>query len=240
MRFPKSEVKNAVRRNVFVHRATVIARELGFFVKPDGAEGIARYGHRASVGSSWDKQGRFQLSFLKTKGLKPSDALFDIGCGSLRGGVHFIPYLDSGNYFGIEKQADLLQAGIEHEVGDRLLEEKKPELIVSDSFEFDRFSKDSTFAFAGSVFSHLTADDIGLCLENLRAKSRDGCRFYATYFDVGKSRANYRKSHVHYSFYYTQSEMGDLGRANGWEPEYLGRWIHPGLVTQHLMQFTAT
>lgn len=239
MNFSRNSVKVALRRNPFVHRATVIARELGFFVKPDGAQGIARYGHRSSVGGDWRKHGEYQFGFMREKGLKPSDVFIDVGCGSLRGGVHFIPYLEAGNYLGIEKQAELLEAGVQHEIDTALMAEKKPELVVSDRFEFEHFSKEASFAFAGSVFSHLVAGDIDLCLGNLRGKARDGCKFYATYFEVDRPRTNYSDSHVHYSFYYTRAEMGDLGRRNGWEPEYLGPWTHPGRVTQQVMQFTA-
>jgi cyclopropane fatty-acyl-phospholipid synthase-like methyltransferase len=45
------------------------------------------------------------------EGLKPEHYLLDIGCGSLRGGVHFIAYLEPRHYFGIDKDEQLLEAG---------------------------------------------------------------------------------------------------------------------------------
>ncbi|MGH6947651.1 MAG: hypothetical protein ACREDZ_10020 [Kiloniellales bacterium] len=240
MRLSKNAVRIAVRRHPLVHRLTVVARERGLFVKPDGVQGVACYGHRSCVGGDWQKHGQYQFDFMRSQGLTPSDVLFDIGCGSLRGGVRFIPFLEAGNYLGMEKEAELLRAGIERELDAGLMEDKKPELVVSDSFEFHKIGKDATYAFAGSVFSHLTADHIRLCLGNLREKAQVDCKFFATYFEADKKRVNYSKSHAHYSFYYTRSEMEEMGRQNGWSPTYLGDWAHPGAVTQKVMRYTAS
>ena len=69
--------------------------------------------HRAYVGGLWEEIGRLQFEFLLRQGLAPSDCFLDIACGSLRWGVHFINYLDPGNYLGIEKQRRLVELGIE-------------------------------------------------------------------------------------------------------------------------------
>jgi hypothetical protein len=50
---------------------------------------------------------------LLRQGLAPSDCFLDIACGSLRGGVYFINYVNPGNYLGIEKQRRLVERGIE-------------------------------------------------------------------------------------------------------------------------------
>jgi hypothetical protein len=73
--------------------------------------------HRAYVGGLWEGIGRLQFEFRLRQGLAPSDCFHDIACGSLRGGVHFINYLDPGNYLGIEKQRRLVELGIEKELG---------------------------------------------------------------------------------------------------------------------------
>ena len=71
-------------------------RLIDYLVLSDREEGehvIANIGHRTYVGGLWDELGLLQFQFLLEMGLKPSDCLFDIGCGSLRGGRHFIKYL---------------------------------------------------------------------------------------------------------------------------------------------------
>ena len=41
----------------------------------------------------------------------PHHRLLDIGCGALRGGVHFVRYLEDGNYAGLDVNRSLIAAG---------------------------------------------------------------------------------------------------------------------------------
>ena len=65
--------------------------------------GIRTMGHRNWVGGGWDEIGKLQFDFLISRGLKPHHVFLDIACGSLRAGRFLIPYLDAGNYLGIEE-----------------------------------------------------------------------------------------------------------------------------------------
>ena len=67
----------------------------------------------AFLGTPW---GMLQFDFLVAQGLKPEHYLLDVGCGPLRAGVHFMAYLEAGHYFGVEKRADLLEAGRDVEI----------------------------------------------------------------------------------------------------------------------------
>ncbi len=62
--------------------------------------------------SSWavcgTLMGELQFKFLVGWGLRPGDFLLDVGCGCLRGGVHFVRYLEAGHYFGIDVNSSLL------------------------------------------------------------------------------------------------------------------------------------
>jgi hypothetical protein len=56
-----------------------------------------------------------------------------------------------------------MDLGIEKELGNNVYEKKKkkkPELIVSDNFTFERCSKKPQFSLAQSLFTHLNAQDI--------------------------------------------------------------------------------
>ena len=57
----------------------------------------------------WEMKRDFQIQFLKAMGMKPEHYLFDIGCGTLRGGIPLISYLHSGHYFGAEVRAEALE-----------------------------------------------------------------------------------------------------------------------------------
>jgi hypothetical protein len=195
-------------------------------LKPEGEEGIRLVGHREYVGGFWAEIGKLQFDLLVQQGLKPPDCFLDIACGSLRGGVHFIHYLDPGCYLGIDKERRLIDLGIEHELGSEAFAAKKPEFVVSDRFEFEKFTKPPRFALAQSLFTHLSPDDIHLCLGNLRKFVGPGHVFLVTFWE-GDSRRNRDTSHSHAYFSYTRREMESFGKANGWKSTYIGKFNHP-------------
>lgn len=203
---------------------------------PEGAEGIRRLGHRDYVGGMWEEIGRLQFEFLLNQGLEPSHCFLDIACGSLRGGVHFIRYLDVGNYLGIDREGELIKLGIEKELGRATLESKQPEFVVSDRFEFDSFRKSPQFSLAQSLFTHLNSTDVCACLEKLRKFVEPGHIFFATFFE-GSSSGNPEASHTHAVFRYSREEMAAFGENRGWKVTYIGNWQHPR--SQVMMKYEA-
>ena len=183
-------------------------------------------GHRSYVGGAWERIGRMQFEFMVRQGLKPHHVLCDVACGSLRGGVKFIPYLDPGNYLGIDISRQLIDAGIEKELGD-LRDTKRPEFVVSDRFEFNRFSKRPDFAIAQSLFTHLIESDILLCLKNLRDFAKPNTKFFVTFFEAAEPSENPLQSNPHERFSYTRQQMEQFGKSTGWRPRYIGDWNHP-------------
>jgi hypothetical protein len=168
-------------------RAEVFLVDRGFPVwKKLGQRGIQRLGHRGYVGRPelFESLAKLQYEFMLKWGLAPSHVLCDIGCGCLRGGRHFIQYLDPGNYLGLEAEPALVTLGLAHEVPRDILAAKTPEFVISERFEFDRFSKSPDFALAVSVFSHLTEGDIRRCLTNLAQRVTGTCHFFASFFAV--------------------------------------------------------
>ena len=194
---------------------------------PQGREGIAILGHREYVGGMWEEIGRLQFDFLVSRGLTPRSVLLDIACGSLRLGTHVIPYLDAGHYLGIEKEEGLVRAGLEKELDPQVVAQKLPEFVISSKFEFERFTRTADFAIAQSLFTHLPADRIRLCLRKLRpALTADG-RVYATFFECQQPVSNPRDPHDHGFFRYTRADMIAFGRDAGLSAEYIGGWNHP-------------
>jgi len=195
--------------------------------KPSGPDGVAALGHREYVGGKWDTLGKLQFEFLRSQGLQPRHTLLDIACGSLRGGVHFIPYLDVGNYLGIDKEESLIAAGKEHELGAELLEGKRPRFVVSSAFEFEKFEARPDYAWAHSLFTHLPPATIGDCLSKLRGVAHHETLFFATFFECRNPQTNPDTPHDHGSYLYTREEMEQFGQAAGWSVRYLGDWDHP-------------
>lgn len=142
--------------------------------------------HRAVIGGMWDEMGQWQFDFCKARGLQPGHTLLDIGCGSLRGGIHFIRYLDAGHYVGVDRHKSLLDAGFEKEVVPAGLQSKvaPSQLVAAERFDLSAITQRFDMALAQSVFSHLSWNDIRLCLANTAARMKPGGKLYATYFEV--------------------------------------------------------
>lgn len=71
--------------------------------------------------TNWEDVGRMQFEFLLREGLQPHHHLLDIGCGSFRGGRFVIDYLQEGHYFGIDREAQHLEAGMKHVLAHRVV-----------------------------------------------------------------------------------------------------------------------
>lgn len=127
--------------------------------------------HRQAVGGLWEEVGKLQFNFMVSEGLKPRHYFLDVGCGSLRGGVHFVRYLETGHYFGIDINQDLLEAG-KGELKKNHLLHKKPILVQMSKFHFASLGQTFDYALAQSVFTHLPLNSILMCIMNI-----DKCLF---------------------------------------------------------------
>jgi SAM-dependent methyltransferase len=116
--------------------------------------GAAHY--RAFVGppDQYDLMGASQFALLVALGLRGRHRLLDFGCGSLRAGRLLIPYLDSGNYHGLEPNAWLVAEGFRNELGEDLRVIKQPSFHAFDDFRADRCGTGFDFIMAQSIFSH--------------------------------------------------------------------------------------
>ncbi|HVV35853.1 MAG TPA: class I SAM-dependent methyltransferase [Acidimicrobiales bacterium] len=137
---------------------------------------------RQIVGGAWEEMGQHQFNFLVEQGLQPSDWMLDVGCGALRGGVHFIRYLEPGHYCGIEREQWILDVGAE-ELADAGLTDRAPVLLCNRDFEFDKFGRQFDVALAQSVFTHIPLNNIHRCLVRMSEALRPGGVFYATFLD---------------------------------------------------------
>lgn len=195
--------------------------------KPEGEAGLKLRGYKNMVGGRWDEIGQLQFEYMRKQGLRPDHIFCDVACGSFRAGRFFIDYLLPGYYLGIDKQHVLVESGRREVIGEEIWQEKCPEIVISNSFEFSKFSKRPQMAIANSLFTHLKAADIKKCLRKLYDHASPGCVFYATFFETDAPVWHVYGSHSSRKFMYTRSEMHRYGETAGWQSEYIGDWNHP-------------
>jgi len=145
---------------------------------------VAEGQHRGFIGGMWDEIGKLQFEYLKSKGLKPSQRLLDVGCGSMRGGVHFVSYLDAQHYYGFDLNSALIEAGLNIEIANIGLSHKidLKNFSTSSGFKYPKHWPSMDMALALSLFTHLNYGSICLCLKNTGKMLKKGGRFYATIF----------------------------------------------------------
>jgi SAM-dependent methyltransferase len=145
---------------------------LGVGLKPGDAH------YRAYVGppEDYDLIAAMTFNLLTTLGLRQHHSLLDVGCGSLRIGRLLIPYLNRGKYFGVEPNEWLVNEGIKRELGEALLEIKRPTFFFSASPDAITQAKILfNFVVAQSIFSHCGLDLIKEWLSAIsRSLAEDG------------------------------------------------------------------
>jgi cyclopropane fatty-acyl-phospholipid synthase-like methyltransferase len=202
-------------------------------------EELEQGAHREFVGGMWNEIGQLSFDFMLKNGLEPSMKLLDIGCGSLRCGVHFVRHLNHGHYFGIDANSSLIDAGFNIELPQTGLQAKLPRsnLMCDEDFAISRFNTKFDRAIALSVFTHLPLNHIRLCLIEL-VKSMDiGGRFFATFFLCSDSES-WEAKIVHSPggvnsypandpYHYKLDDVKWLISGLSWSLEYIGDWDHP-------------
>lgn len=104
----------------------------------DPAEILAEEHHRA-YGRPW-VIGRCYFDYLIQNGLQPQDKVLDLGCGAGRVGIWLIPFLETGNYYGIDHHLATLAAFAGYECAIHDLFGKSPNLMLDDEFRVEHFN----------------------------------------------------------------------------------------------------
>jgi SAM-dependent methyltransferase len=195
--------------------------------------------HRRAIGGMWDEIGKLQFEYLIKNGLATTDRLLDVGCGCLRGGVHFVDYLEPAHYFGIDISEDLLEVGYDVEIGGLKLQHKLPRknLLTTGNFDATSFGVKFDAVLSLSVFTHLAINDIKLCLARLEASVRPGAKYFASVFTI-PANAAWTDPIAHTPggitthpdrdpFHYTRSDLEFCCDGLSWRLDRLEAWDHP-------------
>jgi SAM-dependent methyltransferase len=203
--------------------------------------------HRRTIGNlpRWDELGDLQFRFLVDQGLQPHHTFLDVGCGPLRGGIRFIRYLEPGRYYGVEKDAAVLEEARRVELPRHGLVDKRPTLAAMDNFDFPSLGQTFDYALAQSVFTHLPLNNIIRCVMQMEKVLVEGGKFFATIYENKDGKFNlddveqkpglithFDRDFFHYDF----ETFKWICDGTKLEVEHLGGWNNPR--NQKMLVFT--
>jgi SAM-dependent methyltransferase len=200
--------------------------------------------YRWKVGGLWNEVGQLQFDYLVSQGLRPEHKMLDVGCGSMRGGRHFVEYLAPGNYYGLDIDTALLRAG-QRELAKAGVADRGAHLLADDAFRFGRFGETFDYAWALSVFTHLPFNAIVRCLGEVERVLKPGGRFYASFYENPGPRLNVEPHQEPQAFattvdadpfYYDPDIFRWAVEGSSLGFELIGGWEHPR--NQQMMVFS--
>ena len=134
----------------------------------------------------WKMKRDFQIQFLKDMKLKLEHYLLDIGCGTLRGGIPLIDWLQDGHYFGVEARAKALDEA-RNELREAGLEGKKSTLLLSPDISQLTIERTFDYVWAFSVLIHMTDEILNHTLAFVTKHLSERGVFYAN-VNIGDTR----------------------------------------------------
>lgn len=116
--------------------------------------------------ASWEKRGAFQLELLRFLGLQPGASFLDVGCGPARAGVHFIRFLDPGNYHGVDFNPSFIEAA-HRIVESEGLGPRAACISMLSNFDFSRMGRTYDYILCFSVLNHCSPADRNLFFQRV-------------------------------------------------------------------------
>lgn len=134
--------------------------------------------HHSNYGEPW-AGGRDVFEFLvESSHITPQSRVLEIGCGTLRVGLHFIRYLNPENFHCLERDELSLMAAFRYELPSQGLLHKRPLIVRGEDMEFTKFGSGVQYdlIYASAVFLHMPDKLVWAGLERLvtRLKPYDG------------------------------------------------------------------
>ncbi|KAI8024582.1 hypothetical protein LOK49_LG03G01842 [Camellia lanceoleosa] len=127
--------------------------------------------HHSNYGEPW-AGGRDVFEFLADSvHLSPDARVLEIGCGTLRVGLHFIRYLNPGHFHCLERDELSLMAAFRYELPSQGLLHKRPLIVKGEEMEFSKFGSGMyDLIYASAVFLHIPDKLVWVGLKRLANK----------------------------------------------------------------------
>ncbi|XP_044470694.1 uncharacterized protein LOC123199706 [Mangifera indica] len=128
--------------------------------------------HHSNYGEPW-AGGRDVFEFLaESSHLTPNSLVLEIGCGTLRVGLHFIRYLSPEHFHCLERDELSLMAAFRYELPSQGLLNKRPLIVRGEDMDFTKFGSRVVYdlIYASAVFLHMPDKLVWVGLERLANK----------------------------------------------------------------------
>jgi SAM-dependent methyltransferase len=190
---------------------------------------ISDTNYKSYVGprKNYDITGANQFSLLVKWGLREQHTLLDLGCGSLRAGKLFIPYLLPHKYFGIDPNSWLIEKAIEFEIGKDMKMIKKPsfncnEYFLCNIFDIGKFD----YILIHSILSHATIEEINRIFKEINHVCEKETQIFLTFIS-GENDYNGGEWKYPEGVRYTKKTMTKIFENHNFNYQFL-KWKHPG------------
>ncbi|KAK8712624.1 hypothetical protein V6N13_147858 [Hibiscus sabdariffa] len=177
--------------------------------------------HHSNYGEPW-AGGRDVFEFLaESSHLTANSRVLEIGCGTLRVGLHFIRYLKPEHFHCLERDELSLMAAFRYELPSQGLLHKRPLIVRGEDMDFTKFGSDVVYdlIYASAVFLHMPDKLVWAGVERLvnKLKPYDGRIF------------------VSHNIKFCTRLGGDecTKRLTSLGLEYLGKHTHDSLLFNH-------
>ncbi|KAJ8760721.1 hypothetical protein K2173_017803 [Erythroxylum novogranatense] len=176
--------------------------------------------HHSNYGEPW-AGGRDVFEFLaEASNLTPDSQVLEVGCGTLRVGLHFIRYLRPEHYHCLERDELSLMAAFRYELPSQGLLHKRPLIVRGEDMDFTPFgSVVYDLIYASAVFLHMPDNLVWVGLERLVKKSKP---YYGRIFVSHNIKFCSRLGGEECT-----KRLGSLGL------EFLGKHTHDSLLFNH-------
>jgi SAM-dependent methyltransferase len=134
----------------------------------------------ARVGKAefWQMKREFQYNFLIAHGLLEHHKLFDLGCGTLRGGIPLIRFLADSGYTGFDIRREVIKEAFS-ELKEEKLENKNARLLHADELQNLADTERYDVIWAFSVFIHMDDEPLKQALAFASSHLKQTGKLYA-------------------------------------------------------------
>lgn len=130
-----------------------------------------------AVGGDFEYVGSLEYQFLVNVGLKPTDHIIDIGCGSGRLAYQLANYLTDGHYLGTDVVPELL------EYAKNLVDRDNFRFELTNGFVIPEQDKQADWVVLFSVFTHLMQEEIYIYLKEIKRVLKPDGKVVFSFFE---------------------------------------------------------